>query len=85
MASVKETLTRVLKKRFKHIENHLEGLPGNRVGGTIVSSDFSGMDHQARQQHWRQIIDELPQSDALRVGPVTLLTPEEWSVDIPAD
>ena len=85
MASVKQKLTQVVSEHLNHVEEHLEGLPGNRVGGTIVSRDFCRMDHQARQQRWREIIDKLPAGEALRVGPVTLLTPEEWSVDIPAE
>ncbi len=85
MASLVEKLTEALQTALKEAELHLEELPGDRVGGMIVSPDFSDLDHQARQKKLKEIVESLPAELALRVGPITALTPAEWSVEIPSD
>ena len=83
MASLKNEIEELLRSSLKNVEPHLERLPGGRVGGTIVTGDFSGVDHDDRQKRLWEILDQLPADRVSKVGPITALTPEEWSVEIP--
>ena len=83
MASLKNQIEQLLRSSLDHVELHLERLPGGRVGGTIVTGDFSGVDHDVRQKRLWDILDQLPADMVSKVGPITALTPEEWTVEIP--
>jgi len=83
MASLKNRIEQLLRSSLDHLDSHLERLPDGRVAGTIVSADFSGVDHDDRQKRLWKILDELPAESVSKVGAITALTPEEWSVEIP--
>ena len=59
----------------------LRNMPGERVLGYVVSSDFSGKQHSARQRRLDAILKQaLTEEELLRLGPIATLTPQEADI-----
>ena len=57
-----------------------ETIPGQKIGGSFVSSSFAGMAQIDRQKAIRDMLrGSLPLADFLSVGMILTLTPQEVS------
>ncbi len=68
-----------LRKHFEDLDaSGLEQTLAQRVTGVIASDAFKELDHEARQQLLRQVLDqELDKQDQLNVGPIVVMTRNE--------
>ena len=81
--------TRLIAKMEKALAAELPGfqsgllrdLPGERVLGYVVSSEFTGKQHAVRQRRLDSILARaLSDDELLRLGPIATLTPQEADV-----
>ena len=66
---------------------HSKGVEGTgRVLGSVITSAFRGLDHDARQQRvWKYLEDALTPEEMQHVGPIVTLTPAEANIDVGVD
>ncbi len=80
MEELIETVTELLNANFSG-DNHTEldvTIPGQKIGGSFVSSEFVGMAQTDRQTAVRDVLRaNLPPVDLLSVGLILTLTPQE--------
>jgi acid stress-induced BolA-like protein IbaG/YrbA len=81
MAQLHKKIIRILRAHLKDLQDALEDLPGGRVSGIVVSSTFSSMSHQLRQDRLNTILkNELTADELSAVGAIAALTPAEATV-----
>lgn len=80
MEELIETVTGFLNANFQG-SNHIEldeTIPGQKIGGSFVSSHFVDMSQTDRQQVIREMLrSNLNTSDFLSIGLILTLTPQE--------
>lgn len=82
MASLLDQVKKILGNRFADFDHHLEEVVGTEhITGFIISSSFHGKDDDKRQEMlWKELHDNLSDTDMLRIGAIIAMTPQEAAV-----
>lgn len=74
-----EAVRKVLSVSFPNSVSDLEEtVPGRKVGGSLITEEFLGMEQIERQRLlWRVLRERLSAQDQLRLGTIITLTPQE--------
>lgn len=87
MEDLHNTVITVLRRHYADLEDGLEVVEETgRVLGPVISSAFSGLDHEERQRLvWKHLENGLRPDELRLVGPIVTLTPAEARIDVGVD
>lgn len=88
MEALEEKLKRLLEANLADGVADLETLPGGKVSGNVVSSEFEDKDFDERRKRIREVLadcvkkNELADEEVLKISLFLTFTPDEWSVQL---
>ena len=83
MGKIVQKVTKILEQNLDDFRSGLEESQTQRITGFIVSSSFSGLSHEQRQDLlWEEVLggDKLTKDERNLLGPIVTMTPDEASI-----